>query len=81
MLVPSIGIWATPAASAGASRPMASNSVGVMSLTWWYWGRTAPVLANPAGQEMMSGSRTPPAWVFCLYHLSGVLPTMAHPIG
>jgi len=54
--------------------------VGVTSMTWWNWDRR-PRSAIPRGQETMSGARTPPAWVFCLYRLSGVLPACAQPQG
>ena len=55
--------------------------VGTMSLTWWNWSRTAPPSAIRAGQCTMSGTWTPPSWVFCLYHLNGVLPAWAQPHG
>jgi hypothetical protein len=34
--------------------------VGTMSVQWWYWLRTSPRAAMPAGQWITSGSHTPP---------------------
>jgi hypothetical protein len=31
-----------------------------MSVQWWYWLRTSPLAEIPAGQEITSGSATPP---------------------
>ena len=40
-----------------------------------------PRSAMPRGQCAISGTRTPPPWVFCLYQRSGVLPACAQPQG
>ena len=34
-----------------------------MSVAWWYWCRTSPRAFMPAGQEITSGSHTPPWYV------------------
>ena len=44
-----------------ARRRRRSSSVGNTSMAWQYWWRISPAAASPAGQEMMSGSRTPPS--------------------
>jgi hypothetical protein len=57
--------------------------VGTMSATF------ANCCRNPAsapgairsGQCRIIGTWTPPSWVFCLYHLNGVLPHCAQPHG
>ena len=46
---------------------------------------TSPTAPRSAGARSatctMSGTWTPPSWVFCLYHLNGVLPACAQPHG
>ena len=53
----------------------------MMSMAWQNGRRKEPASLKPPGQWKTSGSRTPPPWVFCLYHLSGVFPTWDHPHG
>jgi hypothetical protein len=60
MLTPWTGIWVTPLTCCGCSTPTQSSSVGTMSMAWWYWWRTSPRAAIPAGQEMMHRSLVPP---------------------
>ncbi len=57
--------------------------VGTTSETLVNWCRIVPrcEASMPAGQWTTSGTCTPPSWVFCLYHLNGVLPHWAQPHG
>src|SRR5688500_20203274 len=55
--------------------------VGTMSVQWWYWFRTSPFDAMPAGQWMTSGSQTPPWYVYRLNMRYGVENAVAQPVG
>ena len=46
--------------------PISSSSVGTTSLAWANWLRSSPRAGSRFGQEITSGSRMPPPWVFCL---------------
>jgi len=74
-LVPSIGSWLIPSTVLGSGMPMASRTVGPMSMQWVNWVRSEPSPLYRAGQATAIGFRSPPRWLdICLPHLNGVLP-------
>ena len=34
--------------------------VGTMSMAWWYWVLSSPLVCMPPGHEMRHGSAVPP---------------------
>ena len=66
-LTPSIGCCAHAGDRPRArSTPTTSSRVGTRSLAWQNCCRSSPRAAMPFGQDITSGSRMPPPWVFCL---------------
>jgi hypothetical protein len=57
---PWIGDCVTPRMACGGSTPIASSTVGTMSMTCAYWWRISPLPLIPFGQCTMKGSATPP---------------------
>src|SRR5262245_40969987 len=73
MLTPSIGFCPTPLTMTGAEIPVASSSVGTMSIMWWNWVRIPPLSLTRAGQDMTIPCRVPPKCdATCFVHLNGV---------
>ena len=82
MLTPSMGFWVTPLMLEGAVTPAASRMVGMMSMTWWNWERTAPLSLMRSGHEMTRPLRVPPKCeATCLAHWKGVSMAWAQPTG
>ena len=61
--------------------PMASSTVGIMSITWAYCSHTEPAASITSGQVTMNGSLVPPRYVSPFQRRNGVFPAQAHPNG
>src|SRR5882672_3017645 len=73
MLTPSIGFWATPLTTTGAWTPVASSTVGTISIMWWNCLRMPPASLMWPGHAMTMPWRVPPKCeATCLVHLNGV---------
>ena len=78
-LVPSMASCSMPSTLVGSGKPMASNTVGAMSMQWVNWSRTCASGRIRVGQATTIGSRAPPRWLaICLPHWNGVLLACAH---
>src|SRR5271166_5153655 len=70
-----------PSTLVGSGKPMASNTVGAMSMQWVNWSRAAVSGRIRLGQATTIGSRAPPRWLaICLPHWNGALLACAHPL-
>ena len=77
-LMPSMGSWPIPSTVFGSGRPMASRTVGPMSMQCVNWVRISPPALILPGQATTIGFRVPPRWLaICLPHWNGVLPAWA----
>ena len=80
MLTPSMGFWPMPLTETGAGRPVASRTVGTMSMKWWNWLRMPPASLILFGHAMHMPCLVPPKCeAICLVHLNGVSNAQVQP--